>query len=97
MANQIIKQPKTDQKWKAITSLIAGIISITPIIILFSRSFLPKKMFLFSFFSIIGIVFGVKGLRSTKKNIAIGGIIFSIIGLIGLIMLFRAWLGSVLG
>ncbi len=97
MTNQVTKESKSNHKNKAITSLILGILSTIPIIILFSRSFLPTKLFFLSLFSIVGIVFGVKGLKSTKKNIAIAGIIFSTIGLFGLIILLFVWLGFATG
>ena len=85
--------------WKgaAIVSLIAGITSVVPIIFLFSTSFLPQKMISFSYLSIIGIILGIKGLKSPKRNIAIMGIIFSIIGMLGLIIFFLIRLGFQIG
>jgi len=47
--------------------------------------------------SIFGIILGRKGLKSTKKNMAIGGIIFSIIGIFGLVIFLLLWLGFAIG
>ena len=100
MINQIINQPKTDQKWKAIGSLIAGIISIIPILQALSsggipRGFVwvPKEMMLLGFFSIVGVILGIKGLKSTKKKFAIGGIVVSIFSLlVWIFILYVAWI-----
>ena len=43
--------------------------------------------------SIFGIILGRKGLNSTKKKVAIGGIVFSIIGILGLVIFILLWWG----
>ncbi len=105
MVNQIINQPKIDRKWEAITSLIVGILSAIPLIQLLSSGdveggliyglySVPKWMFwIGGFLSIIGIILGIKGLNSTKRRFAFSGIIFSLIGFLGMIfILYLAWI-----
>jgi len=71
-----------------ILSLIAGSISIIPLIILFTQGFLSTKMFSLFFCSIFGIFFGIIGLKfSKKKVILLLGIILSIIGMIGTVLM----------
>lgn len=88
-----IQQLKSNRGGSAIASLILGVISVIPLLVLFSRSSVPYEMVSLGYLSIIGIIFGIRGLRSRKKNIAIGGIIFSIIGLLGLIIFLLLRLG----
>lgn len=52
--------------------------------------------YIFLLTPIIGLLLGILGL-SAKKNIAIGGIIFSIIGIIGLLIFFILALGFATG
>lgn len=90
--NQITQQPKFDPKRKAIASLIFGIISISPNIFLpLLADIIPFAiapllgfyLFLIIFlFAIIGLVFGILGLKSTKRNFAIAGIVLCLIGLL---------------
>ena len=93
---------QSEYKQEAITSLIIGMISISliPFIIwLSSRVSSDAVVYLFVLpvIGIIGIIFGVGGLRSTKKNLAIAGIMFSIIGFLGLVILLLIWLGFAIG
>ncbi|MDI6883497.1 MAG: hypothetical protein QMC93_03530 [Patescibacteria group bacterium] len=84
---------------ESVFSLIAGIISIIPVLLILLhggmgptfRAFVPKEIIFLSFFAIIGIFFGIIGVKSTQKRLAIIGIILSIIGLIGLILLLMLW------
>jgi len=100
MTNQDKQQTKLDAKNTAIISLILGIISVIPIIQFLSsenpsafRAFHSLKTVLFlSAFSILGMILGIKGLNSSKKKLAIGGIIFSIVGVLGLIFFLYMWL-----
>jgi hypothetical protein len=97
MMDQINIESKTDQKRKAIASLLIGIISTIPLIQLLSSGmslwFLSKGMASLSFLSIIGVILGIKGLKSTTKKFAIGGIVFSIIGFFGLLfIIYTAWI-----
>lgn len=111
MTDQIAQPSKTNPKWKAIASLILGIISIIngigvmylPIIIQgLNKPFPPVLVgyiydiygnittFLAvnSLISVIGIILGKIGLKSTKKAFAIAGIMLSIIGLLGTIFFY---------
>jgi len=48
--------------------------------------------YLFLLVPIISLILGIKGLKSTKKNIAVGGIILSVIGIFGLVIfLLLCW------
>jgi hypothetical protein len=97
MTNQVNQQPKPNPKGKAVVSLLLGIISgisvITIIIVieLLSRfGGLPMVMPLAEFvfyrmaplIAIIGLILGILGLKSTKRNFAIAGIILCLIGLL---------------
>lgn len=70
---QTTQQTKLDPKGKAISSLVLGIISI-PLGIFFGiiGSGLP---------ALLGLIFGTMGVKSTKKTIAVMGIILCIAGL----------------
>ena len=46
---------------------------------------------------VIGLILGIFGLKSTKRNIAKGGIILSVIGLFGVIIFFLLALGFATG
>lgn len=101
--NQIISQNKSN---KAIISFVLGIISIIPLLLFLMsenaitfRAFYSKGLIiLLSSLSILGIIFGVRALRSSHKKLAIGGIIISIVGIFGLIfflyMLFIISIGA---
>lgn len=94
MTNQIAQQSKSISINKAITSLVLGIISIIPFIIIELMSRLLPVMWLSTinisiiFFliapliALIGLISGVMGLKSTKKNFAIAGIVLCVIGLL---------------
>lgn len=91
--NKTVQSSKNDPKREAIASLMLGVISTIPGIALVIEIvypgllILPKEMILIGLSPFIGIFFGVKGLDSTRKNLAIVGIIFSIIGIISLIII----------
>ncbi len=93
--NQNIQQAKSDQKGKAITSLMVGIITGILIVIRIVLPSLalapgPSVLALFAiiitwlipFFSLIGLILGITGLKSTKRNFAIIGILLSVVGLL---------------
>ena len=101
--NQNIQRLKSNPRVQAITSLILGIISIILNLILiahYSRvlgegllGMIGAYLSFFSLilcwlFSISGFIFGIFGLKSTKKKLAIIGIILSVIGLIGYIYIY---------
>lgn len=95
MQNQTITPPKNTQNWKAILSLIMGVVSIIPIMhllismgngLMSALVFVsPIEAFSLSIFSIPGMIFGIMGLKSGRKKLAIVGIIFSVIGFISVI------------
>lgn len=66
-----LKNPK--KNWMAIVSLVIGIVSILPSIIVPICSFIA---------TIAGIVLGILGLKSQRKTLAIIGIILCILVLI---------------
>lgn len=87
MINQIIQQSTLDGKGKATTSLILGIVSV---ILLISIRLIPMALASFGSFvvgiilpliAIIGLILGILGLKSTKRNFAIAGILLCTIGL----------------
>lgn len=87
MTNTIVQQSAPNAKIKATTSLILGIVSM---ILLISIRFIPMALASFGSFvvgiaipliSIIGLILGVLGLKSTKRNFAIVGIILCAISL----------------
>jgi len=93
MINQVKRQSKINSKGKAITSLVLGIISMGPFIIaklLIIIAPIPQLGPIVSTFffqigpliAIIGLVLGIMGLKSTKRNFAIAGIILCLIGLL---------------
>ena len=95
MLNNLMNE---QQNKKAVTSLILGIVSMAPIIILITSFFLPGNIalifinvfsvlgyYIFGFIlAVIGLVFGIMGLKSQKRKFAVAGITSSIIGLISL-------------
>lgn len=86
MIDQINKSSKSEPNWKASASLISGIISVSPIIITFLTRFQviigAGMLSLMAVpIAIIGIIFGIMELKSTKKRLALMGFILSLIGL----------------
>jgi hypothetical protein len=95
------QQPKAEPKAEAISSLILGIISIladlSMIVPVYFRisidignlsvidDIAPYSLFGGWFFPTSGLVLGIMGLKSTKKKLAITGIILSTIGLMAYI------------
>lgn len=96
MTDQINQRFQPSQRGKAITSLVLGAISGFPmimfIILLEFLHFIPPMTttpFLNIIFfpmlpliAIIGLIFGIKSLKSTKRNFAVVGIILCVIGLV---------------
>ncbi len=93
MANQVTQQIKLNSDGKATASLVLGIISFTPLIIIeILRRVAPimelGPLINFVFFQlgpligIIGLILGVLSLKSTKRNFAITGIVLCLIGLL---------------
>ena len=94
MSNQIKQASKHNSTWRAFTSLILGILTgiliITPFTILLPFGELMELGPVIAFvefkivplLALIGLIFGILGLKSTKKNFAIAGIILCLIGLI---------------
>lgn len=92
MTNQTIQQPKIDQKRSAIASLVLGIISIIlyliPGLFLFfgmnpmSPPSILNIVFLSPLLDLLGLILGILGLKSTKRNFAIAGIILCLVGLL---------------
>lgn len=93
--NQNIQQTKPNPQAKATTSLIVGVIAGILIIIQralphFALAPGPSVLVLFAIiitwlipiFSLIGLILGILGLKSTKRNFAIAGIILCLIGLL---------------
>ena len=87
MTDQIIQQSKTDLGRKATISFILGIVNV---ILLTSIRLIPMALASFGSFvvgiilplvAIIGLIFGILGLKSTKRNFAIAGILLCVIGL----------------
>lgn len=77
----------------SIASLILGIVSLIPVLLLLTQSFIGGKTIFFNFFSIPGLILGIYGLKSGEKKISIGGIISSVLGLVSLVILFFVRLG----
>ena len=85
-----LQQPKPDPKGKAIASFWLGVISVI------AGTFM---LLMFPFFMVIpplvvgmitvpaGLILGIMGLKSTKRNFAIAGIVLSIIPLLPIIFL----------
>jgi hypothetical protein len=65
-------EQKNNQEWKPITSLVLGILSMLAWCIPLCGA--PV--------TIAGLVLGIMGLNSTKRNMAIAGIVLSSIGLV---------------
>ena len=92
MGDQVAQSKGIDQKGKAITSLILGIISILPLIgrifVIYWIKTIPAGELIryllmrIPLLAFIGLILGILGLKSTKKNFAIAGIILCLIGLI---------------
>ncbi len=92
MTNQINQRSKLDQKGKAVTSLVLGFIALISIWLLsLLQELLPQLRkdlvvityyILFAFISMGGVILGILALKSTKKMLAILGIIFSLISLV---------------
>ena len=94
MSNQIKQSSNHNSTWKAFTSLILGILSgiliITPFTILLPFGELMELGPVIAFvefkivplLALIGLIFGILGLKSPKNNFAIVGIILCLIGLI---------------
>jgi len=94
MIDQVNQQVKSNPKWGVIASLILGIISMIPVAIIELMSRLAPVMWLSTinisaiFFiiapliALIGLILGIRALKSTKRNFAISGIILCIIGLL---------------
>ena len=94
MRNPNTLQSKLNSKTKAIISFICGIFS-GPLTIIFAvffellRRIYPavpiffiNVIFLLGIPAIIGLILGILGLKSTKRNFAIAGIILCLIGLL---------------
>ncbi len=90
MANQVHQQLKFDPKGKAIASLLLGSIGVVlPFLflimswttysypILWAPIFSPVELVII----IIGLILGNMGLKSTKRNFALLGIIMCLVGL----------------
>lgn len=100
MTNQIVQQSKPDPKGKAIASLVLGAISILPFILLLIAFISPweaLRVFAYLFFVLpsyvlglilatLGLICGTIGLKSSKKKLAITGIVFSTISLFILVV-----------
>lgn len=97
MINQVSRQSDLSQKRKAFASFVLGILSAISIIarelILPSLrlspqlpSFLQTILFIVFFImplaSIVGVILGILGLKSAKRNFAIAGIVLCAIGLL---------------
>jgi hypothetical protein len=94
MVNQIKRISKQNSTWKALASLIlgalSGILIMAPFTILLPFGRLMELGPLVAFvefkivplFAFLGLIFGILGLKSTKKKFAIVGIILCLIGLI---------------
>jgi hypothetical protein len=94
MINQIKQISRYNPTWSAFISLISGILIgiliITPFTILLPFGRLMELGPLVAFvefkivplFAFLGLIFGILGLKSTKKKFAIAGIILCLIGLI---------------
>lgn len=98
MENQITQSPKSNSKGKAVASLVLGVISMTlglmPEVFLFlgmnpmAPSPILNIVFLLPIVALFGVILGILGLKSTKRNFAIVGIVLCIIGLLVPIIFF---------
>jgi len=92
MENQsIVQQPKRDPRGKAITSLVFGAFGL--IVSIIFTYFIPSVISMIILYvafimALIGLVLGISGLRSTKKKLAILGIILCISTLILVLKIF---------
>ncbi len=110
------RQTKFTSEKKAVISLILGIVSTAPLLLilfaivigtilsahhpiyiygdflitLLNYAGAPSTIIIAFVSGVIGLILGIMGLKSTKKKFAIGGIIFSLIGL-GVFIL-RLWI-----
>jgi len=97
MTSQINHHLKSHSNWKATISLLFGVLSLIPfiflglIIIEVIQKPIPIPaaplidLILFPgapLIALSGLIFGIKGLKSKKKNMAMVGIVFSTIGLL---------------
>jgi len=92
MTNQINHQSKPDPRGKAVVSLALGIlsviISLLPVLFLLlgmnpmAPSPILNIVFSLPLVVLIGLILGILGLKSTKRNFAIAGIVLCAIGLI---------------
>ena len=82
--NQITSSKFPTDLQKAITSLISGITSILLVIACFKWLIILLGAPLVA---LLGLIAGVKGLGTIKKNFAIAGIVLSLIGLLASIYL----------
>lgn len=83
--NQTNQQSKSDPKGKAIASVILGVISIVFITIIYifpTGVSIGRRIYGIFLIALIGLVCGIEGLRSTRKGLAIFGIMICIISLI---------------
>jgi MFS family permease len=99
--NSNTQQPKLILQKAAysLTSLILGIISIIlPLILIwYGVNFVPSLVFLLDIIvagicAIVGLTFGIKGLKSTRKKLAIAGIVVCAISLLFLVFMSLVWL-----
>ena len=97
------KQPKP-VRHQTVYSIILGVISIIlPYIIIIIQgtgtSHGSALLFLFSMLlalacAIVGLIFGTKGLKSTRRKLAVAGIVLCAIGLIIVIWGLVGWLAA---
>ncbi len=92
MNNQITTPSKINPNKKAVASLVVGIISVLggigAIYIYGSYDWGGIILIIYLLFPMAGLFFGKIGISSTKKGLAIVGIILSIIGLVGTISFY---------
>jgi len=84
---------------KTAYSLILGVISvILPLILIwYGVNFVPGRVFLLVMLiagacAIVGLIFGIKGLKSTRRRLAIVGIAICLISLLFWMYLSLGWL-----
>lgn len=83
----IIQRSKSDPRRKAIVSLILGITAVISGPILHFLSLIgaiPLFSSVYGYYgafpiAIFGLIFGIIGLKSTKKSLAIGGMVLNVI------------------
>lgn len=101
MNNNLNSQlPKIDQKTKALISLLVGIVLvgawISALVIGIGLDFNDVLIVSLAglMVSTAGVIFGIKGLKSTKKNCAIIGIVLCLLVLLFSAYMLYAWLIS---